>query len=419
MAGPSAQLRAVGTAFLLKRPWIVAPGMVAGMTLLVLSGAPTEQLRALGPGLASMFVFFCVEAWIGRRRPVGPGWLAWSLRITVVGLTVAAGLTGGLRSPFLPLSFAPVVVAFAAFGRRRQSVVMVGWFAASIAVLALVPAGWPWPALPWAYAVAMTGVSAVVALALAYVGVAQLSDALVSSGERLLQTREEALVSTVERLRSLEGLGAKLAHELKNPLASIKGLAQLSVGDLDDARARKRFEVLLAAAEHMDTVLDDYLSFSRPLDALEPESLRLPGFLEDTAALARARAGAHDVSIDVTCGSLTVQADPRRLREALLNVLVNAIEASPRGGRIRVHGAAEGATVRIAVDDEGLGIPASAREKLGTPYFTTKERGTGLGVVIAMAALREHGGEVGFETPATGGTRVSLVLPATPPSGES
>lgn len=416
MADASAQLRAVGTAFLLKRPWIVAPGMLCGVALFVLSGAPPQQLQVLGPGMASMLALFIAEAWVGRRRPVSPRWLAWSLHITVAGLAFAAAMSGGLRSPFMPLLLAPVVVAFAAFGRRRESVVMVAWFAVALAVLALVPAAWPWPAMPRPYAVAMTGATSVVALALAYVGVAQLSDALMSSRETLLRTREEALLSTVERLRSLEGLGAKLAHELKNPLASIKGLAQLSVGDVDDARARKRFEVLLTAAGDMEAILEGYLSFSRPLAALEREAVALRPFVEDTVALARVRADAQAVTLAVSGADVRVQADARRLREALLNVLVNAVEASPRGAKVEVVLQSTQAAATIEVHDHGPGLAADTLEKLGTAYFTTKARGTGLGVVIAMAALREHGGDVHFENAPGGGTTVSLRLPLSPAS---
>ncbi len=115
----SAQLRAVGTAFLKKRPFIVAPGIGLGVTMFVLAGVPNEQLASLGPSLCSMFGFFCVEAWICRSREVSARWLAWSLHITLLGIALACAMSGGVRSPFVPLALAPVVVSFAAFGRER------------------------------------------------------------------------------------------------------------------------------------------------------------------------------------------------------------------------------------------------------------------------------------------------------------
>ncbi len=117
------QVRDVGTVFLLKRPLIVAPGVVAGIVMLIAAGVRGPQLIALACLLSTMFLLFCVEAWYGRRTLVSERWLLWSLRLTVTALCLACGLSGGLHSPFLPLTFAPVVVAFAAFGRARSAVV--------------------------------------------------------------------------------------------------------------------------------------------------------------------------------------------------------------------------------------------------------------------------------------------------------
>jgi signal transduction histidine kinase len=413
MSAASSQLRAVGTAFLLKRPLIVAPGAALATLLLTLAGVPRPQLLALCACLAVMFSFFCVEAWYGRKRDVSERWLNRSLRITVTGLCVACALSGGLRSPFLPLTLAPVVVAFAAFGRSRATTVMAGYFAVLVAALALVPGGRPWPSIPSPFDVGMTAGTTMITLALAYVGVAQLSDALVRSRESLLRMREDALASATERLRSLETIGSKVAHELKNPLASIKGLAQLSAAS-DDERTKRRFAVLLAAARRMEEVLEDYLSFNRPLDELHEEVLDVDRLVDDAIELVEIRAHRAGVRLRRHGHAGELRGDRRRLLDAVLNVLTNAVEASPDGEDVRVDLHRNASSVRITIADQGEGISAANLERVGSPYFTTKPHGTGLGVVIATAALRQHGGDLSFDSERGRGTRATLELPLPP-----
>ena len=393
----------------MKRPFIVAPGIVLGMGTLVAAGGPMAQVKTLAPGMGSLFCFFCVEAWICRKREISARWLAWSLHITLIGIAGACGLSGGVRSPFLPLMLAPVVIAFAAFGRRAQSASIATVFALLVASLAALPHGWPWPRIPQPYDVAMTSVTAIVALVLAYVGVAQLSDTLGQSRESVIRLREDALLGAMDRLRSQETMREKLAHELKNPLASIKGLAQLSVDDAPNASAKRRFDVLLTAVGHMEDVLEEYLSFSRPVGDLERSALDLDEVVDEALELVSTPASAADVELRRSGSAGEVLADRRRILEALLNVLTNAIEASAAGGRVRVDLQRTGAEARVRVVDQGPGLPATGR--VGTPYFTTKANGTGLGIVVATSALRDHGGTLTLANNDDRGATATLSIP--------
>ena len=413
MSAAPTQVQAVGTAFLLKRPLIVAPGAACCVTLLALAGVPRAQMLGLGAGVATLLGLFFVEAWVCRKREVSARWLSWSLRITVLGLAFAAAMSGGVRSPFIPLTLAPVVIAFAAFGRRRESAVMAALFAVLIGGLALIPVGVPFAPIPSPHIIGMTAVAAILALVLGYVGVAQLSDALVSSRETVLHMREDALRAATDRLESLETIGSKLAHELKNPLASIKGLAQLSVRGPEDPKTRKRFEVLLTAARHMEDVLEDYLSFARPLDDLKLGEVDLDALVDEAIALVDGRARTGEVTIRCEGEAGRVNADRRRLLEAVLNLLTNAIEASAAGDRVKVSLRREAGTVVVEVVDEGRGLSRADLSRLGTPYFTTKETGTGLGVVIAMAAVRQHGGDLSYDSEPGKGTQATILLPIT------
>lgn len=410
VGGDSTQLRAVGTAFLMKRPFVVAPGIVLGMGTLLAADVPTSQVVTLGPGMASLLVFFCIEAWVCRRRGVSARWLAWSLHITLVGIAWACALSGGVRSPFLPLTLAPVVVAFAAFGRQRRSASIAAVFAGLVASLAALPHGWPWPRIPAPYDVFLTAITSIVALVLAYVGVAQLSDALGRSREALIRLRGDALLSAMDRLRSQETLREKLAHELKNPLASVKGLAQLSADDAVGAPSKRRFEVLLTAVGHMEALVEEYLGFARPLGELRRSMLDLDAVVDEALELVCAPADVANIELTRTGTGGNVLADRRRVLEALLNVLTNAIEASAPGARVRVELERGDDEVRIHVVDEGEGLPA-AQEQVGTPYFTTKSEGTGLGIVVATSAVRDHGGTLTLTNNDGRGATATLSIP--------
>ena len=262
----------------------------------------------------------------------------------------------------------------------------------------------------------MTAVTSIVALVLAYVGVAQLSDTLGRARDSVIRLREDALRGAMDRLRSQETTREKLAHELKNPLASIKGLAQLSVDDAADPSTKRRFDVLLTAVGHMEDLVEEYLAFARPLGELERARLDLDALVEEALELVATPARTAGVAIACVGSSGEILADRRRILEALLNVLTNAIEASEPGTRIRVELERSSAAVCIRVIDQGEGLPETAGERVGTPYFTTKPSGTGLGVVVATAAIREHGGTLTLADNPERGATATLTLPLGEPA---
>lgn len=108
---------------------------------------------------------------------------------------------------------------------------------------------------------------------------------------------------------------------------------------------------------------------------------------------------------------MTVEADPRRLTEALLNLVANAIEATPPGGEVVVEVRPAGDQAEIVVRDTGRGMPADTLKRIGTPFFTTRDDGTGLGVVLARSVIAQHGGSLRYESEPGRGTRVKVTLP--------
>jgi signal transduction histidine kinase len=231
-----------------------------------------------------------------------------------------------------------------------------------------------------------------------------------ASRTALGNTREQLFAQLCQRTRDMEKIAASLSHELKNPLQAIKILVQLSAREVREPEARERLQVAEAEVERMQALIKDYLSFSRPLDKLQPHPVDLGSLSDEVIAVLRERAASSGISL-VRRGDARVEADARRLREALHNLVSNAVDASPRGGSIRIEiSEAEGAA-RIAVRDSGRGMSPETLERVGTPFFTTRDEGTGLGVALARAAFAQHGGSLEYESKPGSGTTATAILP--------
>ncbi len=413
-----AQVGVVGATFLRVRPWVVVGPAAATMAALATSGAPLTRVMLVAVVQVSMLAFFITEAVglarAGRVAYVSPRRLGWSLVITVTGLGIASGLTGASRSPLLPMLLAPVGIAFAAFGARpvglRVLVYLAGWL--------VVLAGWgavdAWPAIPRPAAdfIALSAVA--LAAVLLWFGVAALTTAHAATAADLDHLRRRALEEASSRLNDLEAVGAKVAHELKNPLAAVKALTQLN--------ARQRPEdphdpVILRELDRMAATLDAYLSFARPLDDLRWQRVAPRSLATHVAQALAGRAHQQGVELDVRADDGEALLDPARLTDALSNLLSNALDASPRGAAIRLTVALEPGRVRFEVEDRGPGMDAATLGRLGTPYFTTRDGGTGLGVVLARTVARQHGGDLTYDTEPGRGTTARLSVLRYPGGG--
>jgi signal transduction histidine kinase len=232
-----------------------------------------------------------------------------------------------------------------------------------------------------------------------------------------MQERDRSLALHAEQSRTLTVLTSEIAHELKNPLASVKGLAALVAKDVH-GRAAERNSVLRQEVDRMQTILDEFLNFSRPLVPLSLAPTDLAGLARDVARLHEGMARERGVTIAVAAKGPAQQAcDPRKIRQVLINLVQNAIEASPREGRIelRVDPSQDG--VRIQVVDEGPGIAPQLGERVFDAGVTSKEHGSGIGLVVARSLARQHGGELALDAGAAGGLVASLSLPRNPTSG--
>jgi signal transduction histidine kinase len=406
-----AALRTVGTSFLRTRPLFAFPLIASTLITLTLSAAPSAQRMLAYVGFGIVGAFFASETLRHRTRPVTGPQLFSSLALTLVGIAFGCTVTGGATSPLLPIALAPVGVAFAAFGDDRRSRFMLALVVAFAIGLAVVPPLFP-PLAPG-------GARGLVALALAAAalllrsGVARISDAFVAARGELSATKESLLASNVERTTMLEEVGARVAHEVKNPLAAVKGLVELVAEDAPSERARERLAVAHAEIDRIEAILRDYLGFARPLGHYAPRPADVADVGRSVVALLESRAGAAGITLTAEGPSVLRELDVERLKEAVLNLTLNALDATPRGGHVALTWGADGAGFAFTVLDDGRGMDAATRAKVGTPFFTQRAGGVGLGVALARRAIELHGGTLTYaEGPAGRGTKVTITCPA-------
>jgi len=257
-------------------------------------------------------------------------------------------------------------------------------------------------------------------------------DRLMHSLERQVQDRTAALEAAQdqlvrnEKLSSLGKLSASIAHEINNPLAGILTFAKLIVrtleqGEPDEASRKSMVKNLLLVqreTERCSAIVRNLLDFARerPLTVVDVD----PNAVVDEALqLLANQIHIQGISVERKLGPVPrVQGDFGQLRQACVNVIMNACEAMSRGGRLTIESALaeSGKWVELAFTDTGPGISPDHLSKIFDPFFTTKERGTGLGLSVVYGIVERHGGKIELRSEVGKGTRVALRLP--PRSGE-
>ena len=422
-AGDRPPLELIGSVNVLRRRlWVAAVTAVVNFVLLRLAGFPTRRfvlLLAISALPLAIAIYNAAQA----QTPSHARASLWrSLFANEVFGPAVITVTGGLHSPFLPFLLTDVIIMVVLWRRQRAVRTLLVGFAAVTCVLALVPDSVTGPMISRPYFEITTGFNLVGSVYIAAELVLGVSDGFLSARQSLSTARERVVDSAVQRMRSLEQVGSKVAHELNNPLAAIKSLLHLEEQALtaegtaepphpDVDRTRRRLDVMARDVARMEAVLRDYLSFSRPLEDLRVGAVNLADIAESVAVLLEGRAAAAGIHLERAGESVQMGGDARRLEEALLNIAANAIEATPLGGTVTITTERRKSGAAILVKDTGEGMSVSMLEKVGTPFFTTRPEGTGLGVVLARAALAQHGGRLEFASRPGEGTTVTLSLP--------
>ena len=235
----------------------------------------------------------------------------------------------------------------------------------------------------------------------------------------------QARVSECERRRAslaaFSQLAAHVAHEVRNPLASIGLNLELLQEEMAACGASPPVSQLLAAiqgeTDRLQKMTDDYLAFARPVHPVRA--------IEDLAAVARelaaflnaeaAQAGVT-LGVEAPAGPVPVSVDRNQIKQAALNLVRNGVQAMGTGGRLRVAVTGHDGCARFTVEDTGPGVPADARCRIFEPFYSTKQGGTGLGLPLALQIAREHGGDIELEDRQAAGARFTLSLPLATPA---
>ncbi|MBA4373542.1 MAG: hypothetical protein C0402_11855 [Thermodesulfovibrio sp.] len=210
-----------------------------------------------------------------------------------------------------------------------------------------------------------------------------------------------------ERLANLGEMSAGIAHELRNPMAVISGYTKILSRKAESAQL-PAVEAISKEIAVMDRIITDFLSFARPTELVLTEVD--PAELLETC-ISTVENAAQGISIIKQLEThLRIQADEILLRQALINLLQNALEAMPEGGTLTAGVRREQGSVVVTVSDSGHSIPPELQDKIFLPFFTTKERGTGLGLSIVHKVVVSHGGSLTIDS-AESGTTFSVILP--------
>ncbi|MCP3143988.1 two-component system sensor histidine kinase NtrB [Pyxidicoccus xibeiensis] len=225
--------------------------------------------------------------------------------------------------------------------------------------------------------------------------------------------RMEDGLRRADRLAALGTMSAQLAHEIRNPLAAMKGSAQLLGQDRTaDAATVKLTGVLVREADRLSRLVEDFLRFARPPTPSRRE-VRLDQLVAETMEMLRGDPLARDVRLEVGTGEapVDVRVDPDQLQQVLLNLARNALQATGAQGLVRVEVARSDGEVVLKVWNSGAPIPRTDLPRLFEPFFTTREGGTGLGLASAHSIIRAHGGDIRVHSEEGAGTEFAVILP--------
>lgn len=235
--------------------------------------------------------------------------------------------------------------------------------------------------------------------------------------------RQNERMFRAEQLATMGQFAAGIAHELRNPLTAIRSTIQYLESDFAEDTDQKRLaHDILGEVDRLNNIVGNLLSLAQPAES-NPEEINIPQEIERCLNFIKAKAKSQNVKLqtDFENNLPKLTFDPAELRQLLLNVVMNALQAMPKGGTlsIKTHQLTEGGPgytsgfnrLLIRVEDEGAGIVSDLHDKVFEPFFTTKAGGTGLGLAICNSIVKRYNGEIWVKKAKSGGTEVNIALP--------
>jgi len=250
---------------------------------------------------------------------------------------------------------------------------------------------------------------------------------VVKRGESIIEKRAaermrlKEQLNRAERLSAMGEMAASISHEIRNPLGIIRSSAELlkkKVSKIDPGNALP--DIIVEEASRLNGIITDFINYARPRSP-KLSACRVDDVIEKTLAFLGAQIQEKGYTIEKVYQNplLEIMGDAPMLHQSFLNVFINAMQAMPDGGRIGVGIRTEGGNVRVEIEDAGQGIPIDLLDKIWDPFFTTKDKGTGLGLGIVKNIVEAHGGRVRLANREPQGARVTIELPGRTPEGNA
>ncbi|KMQ00400.1 ATP-binding protein [Bacillus thuringiensis] len=223
--------------------------------------------------------------------------------------------------------------------------------------------------------------------------------------------KTEELLNKSDTLAAIGQLAAGVAHEVRNPLTVIKGFIQLFQINKEDQE--KYFNLMLSEIERIEAILQEFLSIAKT-DEISTEKKNIYQIFKNVVSLMNTKAIMTNIQVELYADSkdIIIECSENQLKQVFINILQNSIEAMPDGGRISIHIKEIGKDgIIISVIDKGIGIPEERIKRLGEPFYSTKEKGTGIGLMLSYKIIESHQGKISIMSEVGVGTTVTIYLP--------
>jgi PAS domain S-box-containing protein len=227
--------------------------------------------------------------------------------------------------------------------------------------------------------------------------------------------KTEEIVHRQDKLAAVGQLAAGVAHEIRNPLTSMKGYAEFLTLDEKDPERLEFINIILDEIERVNTIVEDFMVLAKP-KMVELEEKNVVPVIKNVVSLLEFEARKKHVKLSLDCPHeiIQIECDENRLKQVFLNFIKNGIEAMPNGGELHVRTMIHDNNVQISIQDTGVGIPKEKLNQLGEPFYTTKKNGNGLGLMVSFKIIENHNGKVFVESEPNKGTTFNILLPAKP-----
>lgn len=224
--------------------------------------------------------------------------------------------------------------------------------------------------------------------------------------------RTQESLQRQEKLAAVGQLAAGVAHEIRNPLTSMKGYTEFLQLDEKDPERLEFLNIILDEIDRVNTIVEDFMVLAKP-KAVELENKNIIPVIKHVISLLEFEAKKKNVHLHLECfeESIEIECDEGRLKQVFLNFIKNGIEAMPDGGDLYVRILIRDQNIQISIRDTGVGIPKEKLTKLGEPFFTTKKNGNGLGLMVSFKIIDGHNGKIFIESELNKGTTFNILLP--------